>query len=207
MTDSPPRPALSIAYATTARGPHPRPTRSLEALAGEPAGSRSPIVRELNAAADYLRFLRQEIARLGADEIAKERIPVAIRELECIVDGTEKSSNAIMGAAEEVIAGAGMAPEAYKAFVAEKMTAIFVACAFQDLASQRARRIQSTLQTMERRLSRLATMVNTRHVPDLVDFTPAADEVSEIGPAFPDEANDQQRVDEIFEEHHDIDWK
>lgn len=208
MTDSAARPSPAHA-ATPARGVHHRPMRPLEALAGEAAGSRTPLVRELNAAADYLRFLRQEVARLGADEIAKDRIPATIRELDCIIEGTERSSQSIMGAAEEVVAAAGaMDPAAYKAFVGEKMTAIFVACAFQDLARQRAQRIRSTMQTLERRLSRLATMVHTRTTPDLIDYAPiGADGFDPIGPAAPGEGNDQQRVDEIFDDLNDIAWK
>ena len=71
-----------------------------------------------------------------------------------------------------MIAAKDLEPAAYQAFVAEKMTAIFLACAFQDLTTQRARRIQSTLHTVERRLSRLASKLGTREIPYLVDYWP-----------------------------------
>ena len=64
--------------------------RPLEALIGEPAGTRVPLMRELNAAADYLRFVRREVAQLGANEIAKDRLPAAIREVDYIIEGAER---------------------------------------------------------------------------------------------------------------------
>jgi chemotaxis protein CheZ len=209
MSDNAARPTKAQAPAArAARSTSGRPMRPLEALIGEPAGSRAPLVRELNAAADYLRFVRMEVSQLGANEIAKDRLPAAIREVDYIVEGTEKSSNAIMTAAEEVIAAKDLDPAAYQAFVAEKMTAIFLACAFQDLTTQRARRIQSTLHTVERRLSRLASRLGTREIPNLVDFAPAApDGLVADGPPAPGEGNDQQSVDHIFEEWSDVDWR
>ncbi|WP_460449177.1 hypothetical protein [Alsobacter sp. SYSU BS001988] len=182
--------------------------RPLEALIGEPAGTRVPLMRELNAAADYLRFVRREIAQLGANEIAKDRLPAAIREADYIIEGAERSANAIMSAAEEVIAAKDLDPAAYQAFVAEKMTAIFLACAFQDLTTQRTRRIQSALHTLERRMSRLASKLGTREIPNLVDYAPAgSDELVADGPAAPGEGNDQQSIDHMFEEWSDVDWR
>ncbi|WP_406856539.1 hypothetical protein ABEG18_02600 [Alsobacter sp. KACC 23698] len=208
MSDSAARP--TPAPASPGRGGRPtgRPMRPLEALIGEPAGTRAPLVRELNAAADYLRFVRKEIAQLGANEIAKERLPTAIREADYIIEGAERSANAIMSAAEEVIAAKDLDPAAYQAFVAEKMTAIFLACAFQDLTTQRTRRIQSTLHTLERRMSRLASKLGTREIPNLVDYAPAdSGELVADGPAAPGEGNDQTTIDHMFEEWSDVDWR
>jgi chemotaxis protein CheZ len=175
----------------------------------DPGTANTPLTREIGIAADYMRFLRQELSRLGPNEIAKDRLPAAARELGWIIQETGLSTNTIMTAAEEVMAAADMEAEAYRAFVADKMTAIFVACAFQDLAAQRGKRVQATLSTVERRMSRLATALGTRDVPDLVDFAappPVAPEPVGLGPSAPGQGNSQTQIDEIFEEWNGIEW-
>ena len=175
----------------------------------DPTTARTPLAREIGMAAEYMRFLRQELSRLGPNEIAKDRLPAAARELGWIIQETGLSTNTIMTAAEEVVAAADMDAEAYRTFVADKMTAIFVACAFQDLAAQRGKRVQSTLSTVERRMSRLATALGTRDTPDLVDFAapaPLAPEPVGIGPSDPGQGNSQSQIDEIFEEWNGVEW-
>lgn len=159
-----------------ARSPLPAPEqarrapRPLDVPGSDPAVARAPLAREIHAAADYLRFLRRELGQLGANEIAKSRIPAAALELDAIIEETARSSNAIMTAAEQVMAARSLPPEQFQEVVAERMTAIFVACAFQDLVSQRAERVRATLRGLERRLSRVATVMGTRAMPDLVDY-------------------------------------
>jgi len=175
----------------------------------DPTTARTPLAREIGMAADYMRFLRQELSRLGPNEIAKDRLPAAARELGWIIQETGLSTNTIMTAAEEVVAAADMDAEAYRTFVADKMTAIFVACAFQDLAAQRGKRVQATLSTVERRMSRLATALGTRDVPDLVDYAappPSPTEPVGIGPSAPGQGNSQSQIDEIFEEWNGVEW-
>jgi len=174
-----------------------------------PTTAPTPLAREIGMAADYMRFLRQELSRLGPNEIAKDRLPAAARELGWIIQETGLSTNTIMTAAEEVLAADDMDADAYRNFVADKMTAIFVACAFQDLAAQRGKRVQATLSTVERRMSRLATALGTRDVPDLVDYAvppPSPPEPVGIGPSAPGQGNSQSQIDEIFEEWNGVEW-
>jgi len=175
----------------------------------DPTTGNTPLAREIGLAADYMRFLRHELSRLGPNEVAKDRLPAAARELGWIIQETGLSTNTIMTAAEEVVAAADMDADAYRTFVADKMTAIFVACAFQDLAAQRGKRVQATLSTVERRMSRLATALGTRDVPDLVDFAAppsVAPEPVGIGPSAPGHCNSQTQIDEIFEEWTGVEW-
>jgi chemotaxis protein CheZ len=158
---------------------------------------RAPLMREIGAAADYLRFVRREIAALGSNELAKDQIHAALREIDYIITTSEDFSNAIMSAAEDVMAAQMTDPQAYRAYVAEKMTAIIVQCAFQDLTAQRATRVRGTLATLERRLSRIASMIASRDMPSIVDFEPGPD-FAGIGPAAPGEGNDQARVDALL---------
>ena len=66
--------------------------------------ARAPLMREIDAAADYLRFVRRELAALGANELAKGQIPAAAQELDYIIEDSAEVSNAIMTAAEQVMA-------------------------------------------------------------------------------------------------------
>ena len=170
---------------------------SLSGLFSDYGVKRAPLMREIGAAADYLRFVRREIAALGSNELAKDQIPAALREIDLIITTSEDFSNAIMAAAEDVMAADMTDAQAYRAYVAEKMTAIIVQCAFQDLTAQRATRVRGTLATLERRLSRIASMIASRDMPSIVDFEPGPD-AGGIGPAAPGEGNDQARVDALL---------
>lgn len=177
-----------------------RPARALDATA-EATPARAPLMREINAASDYLRFVRRELAALGANELAKGQIPTAVQELDYIVEDSAEVSNVIMTAAEQVMAAREMPAEAFRDFVVEHMTTVILQCAVQDICAQRARRTQAVLRTIERRLARLATFVATRELPEIVDFEPcdpAAVPRTVIGPSRPGEGNDQAAVDRLL---------
>ena len=178
--------------------PSPRDsTRSLDAGAS-PDGAL--LAREIGAAADYLRLCRQELATLGANELAKDRIPSAARELDDIIEDGSEFSHAIMTAAERVMEAPDDDPEAYRAIVREAITAIIMQCAFQDITAQRAQRVRGALDSIERRLARLATFLATRDMPDLVDFSTTESKAVEpkAGPAPRGQGNDQAGIDRIL---------
>ncbi|MGL4442636.1 MAG: hypothetical protein ACRCU1_03355 [Alsobacter sp.] len=182
-----------------------RASRALDAVtANTPA--RAPLMREIDAAADYLRYARRELAALGPNELAKGQIPAAALELDYIIEDCAEVSNAIMTAAEQVMAEPGTDPEAYRAFVAERMTTVIVQCAVQDISAQRAKRIQAVLGTIERRLARIATFVATRDMPEIVDFeleTPGSQPYSPmIGPSPRGTGNDQDSIDRLLATPH-----
>ncbi|WP_293856615.1 hypothetical protein [uncultured Alsobacter sp.] len=158
------------------------------------------LVREIGAAADYLRRCRQELASLGANELAKDRIPAASRELDDIIGDGAEFSHAIMMAAERVMNASEDDPAAYRALVHEAITSIIVQCAFQDITAQRAQRVRGALDTIERRLARLATFVATREMPDIVDFSAPDATIVEpkAGPAPRGQGNDQASIDRIL---------
>lgn len=178
-----------------------RASRALDATA-DAAPSRAPLMREINAAADYLRFVRRELSALGANELAKGQIPAATQELDFIIEDCGEVSNAIMTAAEQVMAERDLDADAFRAFVAERMTTVILQCAMQDIASQRARRIQAVLATIERRLARIATFAATRDLPEIVDFEPEDPRFDpprpQIGPSPPGGGNDQDSIDRLL---------
>jgi chemotaxis protein CheZ len=143
----------------------------------------SAIRRELNDIADYIQALRREISALQANDLRHRRIPAAGQELAAIVKAAEQASNTIMECAEAAMAADPSDPAAYRAFVAERMTAVFEACAFQDITGQRVAKVVETLEHIEARVSRFA------------DATEAKDTG---GPANDKEANEAERKLRLF---------
>jgi chemotaxis protein CheZ len=81
-------------------------------------------------------------------------------ELEAVVQATEDAANRIMEAAEAIDAAIsawtkGDGAAADLGGISEKITAIFEACSFQDLTSQRIRRAIEHLQSVESMLDRI----------------------------------------------------
>jgi chemotaxis protein CheZ len=79
-------------------------------------------------------------------------------ELEAVVQATETAANRIMEAAEAIgdwLHGGAYDPESVEA-VAQRVNAIFEACSFQDITSQRIRRAIEHLQQVETMLTEMA---------------------------------------------------
>ncbi|MEI8145825.1 MAG: chemotaxis protein [Alphaproteobacteria bacterium] len=118
------------------------------------------VYRELSDIASFIAKMKSEIGMLQPKDLKESRIPAAGLELDAVVMATEKATNAIMGAAEEVMAADASDPDAYKALVDERMMLIFEACSFQDITGQRVAKVVETLQFIETRVSRFAEAVN-----------------------------------------------
>lgn len=113
--------------------------------------------------------LAGEIARMHEQIAQLVAVPAAATrnsglELEAVVQVTEQAANTIMEAAEAIgdWIAAGRDAAAAPAIV-ERVNAIFEACAFQDLTSQRIRRAIQHLQQVE---GALKTMLPDGAVPD-----------------------------------------
>jgi chemotaxis protein CheZ len=162
------------------------------------------IRRELNDIADYIQSLRREISALQANDLRHKRIPAAGQELAAIVKATELASNTIMECAEAAMAADPSDPAAYKALVTERMTAVFEACAFQDITGQRVAKVIETLEHIEARVSRFADATGAKDANG-----PASDkEAAEIerklrlfihGPPLAGDGAGQAEIDKIIE--------
>ncbi|NLH83468.1 MAG: protein phosphatase CheZ [Phyllobacteriaceae bacterium] len=111
---------------------------------------------EFRSIVDEIAVLRREIGAFRPGHMRFERIPEAGRELDAVVEATETATNAIMAAAETIMAADASDPDAYKALVDEQMMAVFEACSFQDITGQRIRKVVRTLSWIEDRLAKLA---------------------------------------------------
>ncbi|MGE0844630.1 MAG: hypothetical protein AB7L41_00060 [Flavobacteriaceae bacterium] len=126
------------------------------AVNDEVARESETLHREFRDIVDHIDVMKEEIARLQAGEVTRNRIPSAGEELQSVVASTEQATHQIMETAEAIMGEAPETPDEYRAFVEEKLITVFEACAFQDLAGQRIAKVVETLQFIETRLSRFA---------------------------------------------------
>ncbi|PPQ30515.1 hypothetical protein CCS01_19140 [Rhodopila globiformis] len=150
---------------------------------------------EVHATSDLLDFSENNLS--GQLKGIKEQIagliamPAAAThnsglELEAVVQATEAAANRIMEAAEAIgdwLRDSRADPAAMQA-VNEKVNAIFEACSFQDLTSQRIRRAIHSLQQVEHMLTDMAPGV-------AADPAPAAGENADLA---------QDAVDSLFDQ-------
>jgi chemotaxis protein CheZ len=163
------------------------------------------IYREMHEIAGYIERMRGEIGALRVDEIKQNRIPAAGHELSAIVKATEGATNTIMECAETLMAADTSDPAAFQALVQDKMLVIFEACSFQDITGQRIAKVIETLQNIESRVSRFASVVGPTGV-DAPAFTSdeeraRAERKERLmlhGPQLDGYAIDQKAVDDMF---------
>jgi chemotaxis protein CheZ len=150
---------------------------------------------EVHATSDLLDFSENNLS--GQLKGIKEQIagliamPAAAThnsglELEAVVQATEAAANRIMEAAEAIgdwLRDSRADPAAMQV-VNEKVNAIFEACSFQDLTSQRIRRAIQSLQQVEHMLTDMAPGI-------AADPAPAAGESADLA---------QDAVDSLFGE-------
>ena len=177
--------------------------------AREPVGDGAPLrvqtmIGELVEVADYLARLKREIAALRANELTRDRIPMAHDELGGVVNATATATNAIMQAAEGILGVPQDDFAAYRAGVEAHVNDIFEACAFQDITGQRITRVVDALGQLERRLSHFASAVNARDGAEEIDpeeaMRRARKEILMLnGPQRNGPATPQDAIDALFD--------
>jgi chemotaxis protein CheZ len=158
------------------------------------------MVSELIQIAEYITHMRDEIAALRANEMSRDRIPMAHEELGSVLAATAGATNRIMAAAESLLVlpqGAGR-QEALE----EHVNTIFEACAFQDITGQRISKVVDALQSFEQRLDRFIGAVRARDAatsdPQERARRERAAELLLNGPQAPEEATSQDDIDALF---------
>jgi chemotaxis regulatin CheY-phosphate phosphatase CheZ len=103
---------------------------------------------------------RQQIVALRAEDDTDTTIGRAKGELDAIVQATESATSGILEAAEEIqeiawtLREGGFAVETCEA-IDERATNIYLACSFQDLTSQRIRKVIEAMHFLESRISQM----------------------------------------------------
>ena len=164
-------------------------------------------IPEIQKLANQIAKTRAEIAALQPNAIKRVQIPKAGQELSAIVEHTEQATAAIMEAAENILA-AEIADEQARDFVQSQVLNIFEACSFQDITGQRISKVVKTLNYIETRIERLLEKAGVEDGGDLTENELAeidrAEELHLHGPSLPEEAANQDAVDEVFDQN-DID--
>jgi chemotaxis protein CheZ len=153
---------------------------------------------------------RDEMVGLGLESQRGERVARASRELAAIVAGTERATQSILQAAEEIdraadaLAGAakGAHEQGLAQDVRDRVVQIFEACNFQDLTGQRVGHVLETLTFVEERVARLMTIWNVveQFTPVVLDKDADGDRRFLNGPKLPGDRghSTQDDIDGMF---------
>ncbi|WP_334128172.1 protein phosphatase CheZ [Sneathiella sp.] len=148
--------------------------------------------------ASFIMAARSEIAQIRPNDLKREKLPRAGKELDAIVEATEAATNQIMGAAETIMSARVTEPDV----VNDACMAIFEACSFQDITGQRISKVVSTLNYIEEYLARLTKawghQIDSIAANDAA-ATPGGDADLLNGPALDGEGVDQQEIDSLFD--------
>ncbi len=146
---------------------------------------------------DLVNFIvsaRSEISQIRPDDLKRDKLPRAGKELDAIVQATESATDQIMSAAEKIMS------DDPSDTVSNACMDIFEACSFQDITGQRISKVVSTLEYIENYLEKLTAAWG--HEEDASLPEEAEDPDSEAGllngPALQGEGIDQDFVDDMF---------
>lgn len=116
-------------------------------------GSDKQTYEELRKISYQISDTKRDLSDFRANEMHEEHIPQAGRELDAVVDATESATNAIMEAAEAIMAGDPTDGDAYGEMVSNKVIEIFEACSFQDITGQRIAKVVKTLNLIDEQIT------------------------------------------------------
>jgi chemotaxis protein CheZ len=134
----------------------------LDASTGEPSGPHQ-LRDNTDTIHRALSRTKQEVAALYAGAFSDAGRPRATRELDAVVDGTERATRQILDAAEDIEEAANTLSASLKHAqeqalaqdIRDQVLRIFEACNFQDLGGQRIAKVLATLQFVEDRIARM----------------------------------------------------
>ena len=156
---------------------------------------------ELRYISAYIKQTRTEISNLRPNDLSEDQIPGAGAELHAVVKHTAEATNTIMSAAEDVMSADTSNVTAYQDLVSGKMMEIFEACTFQDITGQRISKVVDTLDHIEKRLERFATVMGVEDAA-LVETDADRRKRENIlnGPALNGPEVAQDTIDKMFDQ-------
>jgi chemotaxis protein CheZ len=163
-----------------------------------PDGEKSALIAVLAHISSYIQLTRRELASLRTAQPQASLFSSASDELGEVVNEAARATNEIMSAAEE-IERYGARDGAPDPALTDLVTRIYVACAFQDITGQRIAKVVQTLQSVESKVSALATACGGEvelHAGD--EETAKADAALLNGPQRSGNAQSQDDIDRLF---------
>jgi len=124
------------------------------------------LYNEFLAIAAEISNMKDEIAALRPAQMRHNAIPEAGRELDAVVEATEKATNVIMSSAEEIMCADPSDTDAYQALVNDKVIEIFEACSFQDITGQRISKVVHALNVIDERVSTFVDRMKMQNIDD-----------------------------------------
>jgi chemotaxis protein CheZ len=167
---------------------------------------------DLEDLASYIRDTKCEIMNLSPEEISDEHLSSASIELDAIVNATEKATNSIMEATEQI----GAIGDEVGGEVADKIldatTQIYEACGFQDITGQRISKVVNAMQEIESKIDDLIGVFGDGDEGGREERRRAREELRETkrqeaiaegelleGPQLPEAAVSQDDIDSLFD--------
>ncbi len=127
----------------------------MTSMEGDVTAGDFKLFGELKELASVIATTKQEIASLRPDEIREQHIRSANDELDAIVGSTEEATNAIMEAVEKIEELAPTLDSDKEAVLVDAVTAVYVACSFQDITGQRINKVVGALKQIESKVEGL----------------------------------------------------
>jgi len=133
----------------------------------QPVGSAARRNDEFERLTSKLQFIRSTISGVAQDNLDDGNRPSSTelriaRELEAVIESSEQATQKILAAAEEIDQAANNLSAAVKSDaeqglaqdIRDRVIAIFEACNYQDLTSQRVTKVMASLAHIEQQIAR-----------------------------------------------------
>ncbi len=175
-------------------------------MKGDLSADDLELYNELQALAIYIHDAKSDIAALRPDEVRDEYLPTASDELDAIVMATEKATNTIMDATEQVEAVMETLDGEQAEKLMEATTNIYEACGFQDITGQRITKVVKALKDIEEKIDALV-MAFGSEIDKVKANEPKQDAISPDAPSDEDllggpqqegEAATQEEIDALL---------
>jgi len=178
----------------------------LDSLNGDMSSIDLTLFSELESLAVFIRAAKGDIASIHPEKVREHHLPSARDELDAIVGATERATEEIMAAVEQIeTISSGVDPEAAEQ-ITDQVMQIYEACSFQDITGQRITKVITTLQqiesSIEGMLAAFGDEVARQRLAELAEKNKETEERAEAnllnGPQLEGSANTQDEIDNIL---------
>lgn len=168
------------------------------------------VYRDMQDLKNMIEHLRRDLRGLSADDISRDHVPGATDELDAVVSMTEDATNRIMNACDGIQSDIADLPPDRQERLQAHMTAIFEACTFQDITSQRIAKVMTALKKIDARTQDIMRVLQTHffEAPPLyaegnaalTQEQQSAEQSLMNGPQLPGRGVSQDDIDRILRE-------
>lgn len=155
---------------------------------------------------DRISQTREDVKQLNVPNNDICPITDAENELKLVVQATEDATHRIMESAETIMTADATDPASYHRVVEANIMEIFEACSFQDITGQRINRVVDTLEFVDFRIHKIASLLGLDTDGQRREFDEKSfyeklqrkDDLILHGPQQTAEAVSQSEIDDLF---------